>query len=448
MPLQFLKPSISLCQGARMMFYAMTPNETAVRTLQEVPDYVQQATPFFIVMLVLEFFIGWVQKGWPPVRVNDGITSLSAGVLSRLPHVLIRSIELSAYVYVWNNFRVFELPWNSPWTWWLTFLGVDFGYYWLHRMAHEINIIWAAHQVHHSSEEYNLTTALRQSALQQFTSWIFYLPLALFIPPSVVAVHFQFNLLYQFWIHTKVISNLGPLELILNTPSHHRVHHGRNPYCIDANFGGALIIWDRIFGTFVLENDKVVYGITRPVNAFEPFWLQFHHYLYIWNSFWSTPGLGNKLSAIFKGPGWGPGKPRLGLREEVPKVTGKEVLYNLRLAASIQIYIIVHFILMLFIYQDMFETKATLSQIALLLRIGYIILTLTSTGFIMEQRRPFAAILETVRCCIFLILHKVGYLKTLIVSLEVATELVFLLSLAFWGLQSVRNLTAGISKHH
>uniref|UniRef100_H3B6L5 Alkylglycerol monooxygenase n=2 Tax=Latimeria chalumnae TaxID=7897 RepID=H3B6L5_LATCH len=136
MPLQFLKPSISLCQGARMMFYAMTPNETAVRTLQEVPDYVQQATPFFIVMLVLEFFIGWVQKGWPPVRVNDGITSLSAGVLSRLPHVLIRSIELSAYVYVWNNFRVFELPWNSPWTWWLTFLGVDFGYYWLHRMAH------------------------------------------------------------------------------------------------------------------------------------------------------------------------------------------------------------------------------------------------------------------------------------------------------------------------
>ncbi|ETE65626.1 Alkylglycerol monooxygenase [Ophiophagus hannah] len=145
--------------------------------------------------------------------------------------------------------------------------------------------------------------------------------MALCIPPSVFAVHLQFNLLYQFWIHTEVIENLGPLEFILNTPSHHRVHHGRNPYCIDKNYGGTLIIWDRIFGTFAAEKDKVVYGLTHSINTFESLKVQFHHCVYIWNIFWTTPGFLNKLSVIFKGPGWAPGKPRLGLIEEIPEVS-------------------------------------------------------------------------------------------------------------------------------
>ncbi|KAF7252851.1 Alkylglycerol monooxygenase [Varanus komodoensis] len=404
----------------------------------------------------------------------------------------------------------------------------------LHCFA-EINLLWAGHQAHHSSEYYNLFTALRQSLLQKYTSWIFYLPMALFIPPSVYAVHIQFNLLYQFWIHTessrtliknsqlkcqmsfeispaagenqatsdsgedpieqigpenecskitspivrlntiqhlpvclyldhwnvtilfkpshiikykscnmsssyvvrypsgtrnrmhfllfglevavlnvklydtsvKVINNLGPLEFILNTPSHHRVHHGRNPYCIDKNYGGTLIIWDRMFGTFVAEKDKIKYGLTHPINTFEPFKIQvFHHLIYIWKTFWNTPGFFNKVSVVFKGPGWGPGKPRLGLLEDIPEITGKEVPFRNKLPNYLSVYTVIHFILMAGFYIDLFASKSvsspndqsevksveksskvkTLSQVTLLMRIGYIILTLTSIGFLMEQR--------------------------------------------------------------
>ncbi|XP_016123545.1 alkylglycerol monooxygenase-like [Sinocyclocheilus grahami] len=242
--------NVTVSQGLRMLFSLMTPNESSFTTVQEVPTYVNQATPYFIGLILLEIVLGWLKTDGPRIKINDFITSLSAGMMSRLPQLMMRSLELSAYIYVWNNFHILELPWDSAWTRWLAFLGVDMGYYWFHRFAHELNFLWAAHQVHHSSEYYNLSTALRQSVTQQFSSWVFYLPLALMVPSYVFAVHIQFNLLYQFWIHTELVKNLGPLEWILNTPSHHRVHHGRNPYCIDKNYAGILIIWDRMFGTF------------------------------------------------------------------------------------------------------------------------------------------------------------------------------------------------------
>ncbi|XP_037590137.1 alkylglycerol monooxygenase [Cebus imitator] len=394
---------VSVSQGFRVMFYMMKPSETSFQTLEEVPDYVKKATPFFISLMLLELVVSWIRKGKPPGRLDDALTSVSAGVLSRLPGLFFRSVELTSYIYIWENYRLFNLPWDSPWTWYLTFLGVDFGYYWFHRMAHEVNIMWAGHQTHHSSEDYNLSTALRQSVLQNYTSWIFYSPLALFIPPSVYAVHLQFNLLYQFWIHTEVINYLGPLELILNTPSHHRVHHGRNRYCVDKNYAGVLIIWDRIFGTFEAENEKVVYGLTHPINTFEPIKVQFHHLFYIWTTFWATPGFFNKFSVIFKGPGWGPGKPRLGLSEEIPEA---------------------------------------LSPVTLLLRVWFIIMTLTSIGFLLDQR-PQAAIMETLRCLLFLMLYRFGHLKPLVPSLSSAFEIVFSICIAFWGVRSMKQLTSG-----
>jgi len=136
-------------------------------------------------------------------------------------------------------------------TWVVMFVVVDFCYYWFHRLAHEWNWSWASHSVHHSSEEYNLSTALRQGTFQPLCSWLFFLPLALIgFSPRLFSIHVQFNTLYQFWIHTKLLPKLGWLEYIINTPSQHRVHHGRNPYCIDKNYAGTLCIWDRMFGTF------------------------------------------------------------------------------------------------------------------------------------------------------------------------------------------------------
>ncbi|XP_003252640.2 alkylglycerol monooxygenase [Nomascus leucogenys] len=432
---------VSVSQGFRMLFYTMKPNETSFQTLEEVPDYVKKATPFFIFLMLLELVVSWILKGKPPGRLDDALTSISAGVLSRLPSLFFRSIELTSYIYIWENYRLFNFPWDSPWTWYLTFSGVDFGYYWFHRMAHEVNIMWAGHQTHHSSEDYNLSTALRQSVLQIYTSWIFYSPLALFIPPSVYAVHLQFNLLYQFWIHTEVINNLGPLELILNTPSHHRVHHGRNRYCIDKNYAGVLIIWDRIFGTFEAENEKIVYGLTHPINTFEPIKVQFHHLFSIWTTFWATPGFFNKFSVIFKGPGWGPGKPRLGLSEEIPEVTGKEVPFSSSSSQLLKIYTVVQFALMLAFYEETFADTAALSQVTLLLRVCFIILTLTSIGFLLDQR-PKAAIMETLRCLMFLMLYRFGHLKPLVPSLSSAFEIVFSICIAFWGVRSMKQLTS------
>ncbi|XP_059322921.1 alkylglycerol monooxygenase isoform X2 [Ammospiza nelsoni] len=389
-------------QQLRALFYALAPGESSFRTVEEVPDYVEKSIPFFITFIGLEFAVSWIQKRKLPGRINDGISSLSLGILSRLPDVLFRSIELISYIYVWNNYRLFELPWDSPWTWYLTLLGVDFAYYCFHRMSHEVNILWAAHQVHHSSEDYNLFTALRQSVLQKYTSWMLNLPMALFIPPSVFAVHLQFNLLYQFWIHTELITKLGPLEWILNTPSHHRVHHGRNPYCIDKNYGGTLIIWDRIFGTFEAEDAKVVYGLTHPVNSFDPIMLQ---------------------------------------------ITGKEVPFNPHVPAYLNCYALVHFAAIVDLYIELLASMTMLSQGAVLLRIGFIILSLASFGLLMENKSK-AGILEIIRCLVFIGAYELGYFRSHFSFLGYAYEVLFSLSAAFWGIQIMKRITSFKDKHH
>uniref|UniRef100_A0A8C7Z652 Transmembrane protein 195 n=1 Tax=Oryzias sinensis TaxID=183150 RepID=A0A8C7Z652_9TELE len=313
--------SRSVSVGLRAMFSMLTPNESSFERVEEVPPYVQQATPFFVGLMVLELVVGLLKTGRSVVTISDGLTSIAAGMVSRLPLLLLRGCELSAYMYVWEHFRLLELPWDSAWTWWFTLIGVDFGYYWVHRFAHEVAVLWAAHQVHHSSEYYNLTTALRQSAAQQFASWVFYLPLALAVPPSIFAVHIQLNLLYQFWIHTELIRDLGPLEWVFNTPKHHRVHHGRNLYCIDKNYGGILIIWDRLFGTFAPEEDKVIYGLVFPIRRYESLFVQLHYYRYLWKKSKAYKTFSDKVSTFLKGPSWKPGKARLGDHVDNPKVS-------------------------------------------------------------------------------------------------------------------------------
>uniref|UniRef100_A0A665SVB6 Alkylglycerol monooxygenase n=1 Tax=Echeneis naucrates TaxID=173247 RepID=A0A665SVB6_ECHNA len=379
------------------------------------------ATPVFLGLMFLELVVGVLKTGAPGVTISDGLTSISAGMISRLPMLLVRGCELSAYMLVWERYRLLELPWDSAWTWWFCLLGVDFCYYWVHRFAHEVAFLWAAHQVHHSSEYYNLSTALRQSLTQQFASWIFYLPMALAVPPSIFAVHIQLNLLYQFWIHTELIRDLGPLEWIFNTPKHHRVHHGRNLYCIDKNYGGILIIWDRLFGTFALEADKVVYGLVYPIKTFEILSVQFHYYLYLWDKSNTYKTISDKLSAFIKGPSWSPGKPRLGDHLNNPKVTGKEVPHNPSWSPLLQVYVVLHFLLVLQTYHDLLENKMMLSQLTILGMTLYVLLTLTSLGFIMDQR-PAAAALEMLRCVAMVTLQRYGAVKPLLPWLAVPTE--------------------------
>ncbi|KAK9962422.1 hypothetical protein ABG768_007791 [Culter alburnus] len=439
--------NVTVSQGVRMLFSLMTPNESSFATVQEVPKYVNQATPYFIGLILLEVVLGWLKTDGPRIKINDFITSLSAGMMSRLPQLMVRSLELSAYIYVWNNFRLLELPWDSAWTWWLAFFGVDMGYYWFHRFAHELNFLWAAHQVHHSSEHYNLSTALRQSVTQQFSSWLFYLPLALMVPPSVFAVHVQFNLLYQFWIHTELVKDLGPLEWILNTPSHHRVHHGRNPYCIDKNYAGILIIWDKMFGTFTPESDKVVYGLTHPINTFEIWSVEFLYYPYLWQRFWEAEGISNKLSVILKGPGWTPGKPRLGDIADIPQITGEEMPYDPAWSSLMQAYVFIQFMLLLDVYNNLLTDQTILSEMTVLLMTAYVLLSLTSLGFLIDQRAN-AAELEMMRCVLIMVLLRFGYIKPLVPLLVFPIEAFVVISAIFWSLQCVNQLGNRMKKQN
>ncbi|KAK7480947.1 hypothetical protein BaRGS_00027762, partial [Batillaria attramentaria] len=332
--------------GFRRLFYLVSPNETSFETLDEIPEYVNEAAPYFLISLALEQLI-LLAKGRQTMRPNDSFNSIAHGLMSTFHGLLFRAAEVAAYIWAYKRFCIYSLPWNSPWTWLAALLLVDLGYYWVHRCGHEVNIMWAGHQTHHSSEDYNLSTALRQSVIHRYLSWMFYLPLALFIPPTQFQVHIQFNLLYQFWVHTEVISHLGPLEYILNTPSHHRVHHGRNPYCIDKNYAGTFIIWDRIFGTFEPEKEKVVYGLVHPLTTWDPLYGQFCQLLHIIKTFRQMDNWGDKLSVVFKGPGWEPGKPRLGNREDLPQVEYPVKKYNSTLPWWGSGYVWLHFLLII-----------------------------------------------------------------------------------------------------
>ncbi|XP_056612598.1 alkylglycerol monooxygenase [Triplophysa dalaica] len=438
--------NVTVSQGVRMLFSLITPNESSFETLEEVPTYVNQATPYFVGLILLEMVLGWLKTDRPRIKINDFITSLQAGMMSRLPQLVMRSLELSSYIYVWNNFRILELPWDSAWTWWLAFFGVDMGYYWFHRFVHELNVLWAAHQVHHSSEYYNLSTALRQSVTQQFSSWVFYLPLALVVPPSVFAVHVQLNLLYQFWIHTELVKNLGPLEWILNTPSHHRVHHGRNPYCIDKNYAGILIIWDRMFGTFAPESEKVIYGLTHPINTFEVWTVEFLNYPYLWQRFWEADGISNKLSVIFKGPGWTPGKPRLGDIADIPEITGEEKPYDPYMSPVMQVYVSLHFLLLLGVYDNLLTNQAIFSEMSVLLMTTYVLLSLTSLGFLIDQRAN-AAMWEMLRCFLLMALYRFGYIKHQEL-LAFPIEVFVLISAIYWTPQSVNQQINKLKKQN
>lgn len=241
--------------------------------------------------------------------------------------------------------RLFDVPAGSAGAWAACFLGVDFLYYWFHRFSHEVNAGWAAHVVHHQSEEYNLTVALRQGAFQPAVSGIFYLPLAVLgFPPVMFLAAAAFNTLYQFWIHTRLIGRLGPLEWVLNTPSHHRVHHGRDPKYIDRNHGGTLIVWDRLFGTFRVEEEEPVYGITRPLRSFNPLWANFQVWADLAGMAGRTRRLRDGLRLLWKRPGWRP--EDLGGYVAPPEVDPADrVTYDVKIPKGIRAYVLTQFVI-------------------------------------------------------------------------------------------------------
>lgn len=244
----------------------------------------------------------------PAYRFADAITSLSCGVGQQVLAITVVSVlAVGGYTVVYEKLRLFSVSTSSVPGWIAIVLLVDLAYYTYHWASHRINFFWATHVVHHQSEEYNLGTALRQSWFTGLTSWIFYLPIALLgFPPFMYVLAHTFNTLYQFWIHTRRVPKLGPLELVLNTPSHHRVHHGIDPEYIDKNYAGIFIVWDRLFGTFVEERAEPAYGTVKPLASLNPFWANVEGFVALAKMSRETKRLGDKIRVWVKPPEWRP----------------------------------------------------------------------------------------------------------------------------------------------
>jgi sterol desaturase/sphingolipid hydroxylase (fatty acid hydroxylase superfamily) len=275
------------------------------------PDIVGVAVPMFIVLIIAEMvLVRTVGRDGHLGRYQamDSASSLSMGFGNLVAKGLFAWIAGAAYLWVYQ-FRLFDIGF----VWWAfiaCFFLEDLAYYWFHRISHERRWFWASHIIHHSSRHYNLSTALRQTWTGTLgLTFVFWLPLVFIgFPPAMVFLFSGISLVYQFWIHTEAIKRLGPLELVLNTPSHHRVHHATNPEYLDANYAGVLIIWDRLFGTFVAERDDVKpdYGIIANLATFNPFRIAFHEWAGMARDVANAKSLREVIGYTFGPPGWSP----------------------------------------------------------------------------------------------------------------------------------------------
>jgi sterol desaturase/sphingolipid hydroxylase (fatty acid hydroxylase superfamily) len=282
--------------------------ETAARSLEDMQpvNYIALAVPLFFILIGLELAIAR-RRGARVYRVNDAVNAISCGVTQQIVMLFSTAALLACYAAVYDRARV--VTWeHAAWPWLISFVGVDFLYYWWHRASHEVNLLWAAHVVHHQSEEYNLAVALRQGVATSWTALPFYLPLAVVgVPPVVWAAQLSFSTLYQFWIHTRLVGRLPlALEWALNTPSHHRVHHAVNPQYLDKNHGAIFIVWDRLFGTYAEEVEAPRYGLTKPLASFNPLWAQVHYWVELARLAWRAPTWGDRLAVWVRGPAWRP----------------------------------------------------------------------------------------------------------------------------------------------
>ena len=273
----------------------------------ELPPIITYAVPGFVLLIIIEMIaVRLTKKGRYEYR--DSASSLAMGLGNRVFGIAIGGLVVLAYFGVYQ-FRLFNLGWTWP-VMIACFFAEDLAYYWFHRIAHERRFFWASHIVHHSSQHYNLTTALRQTWTGTLgLNFIFWLPL-LYIgfPPLMVLMFSSISLVYQFWIHTELIDRMGPFEWIFNTPSHHRVHHATNAKYLDANYAGVLIIWDRMFGTFVPEDakEKPHYGIVSQLGTFNPFRIAFHEWAGIWRDVTHAKSFKDVFGYVFGPPGWSP----------------------------------------------------------------------------------------------------------------------------------------------
>ena len=360
------------------------------------------ASPVFFLLIVIELIVGLLRKR-NTYRLNDTINSLSLGAMSQVIEVSLKILAVGVYAWVSQHVAPFSLSADSIWVWISGVLLYDFLYYWVHRMGHETGVMWAAHVVHHQSEEYNLSTALRQTSSGGLLSWVFYLPMALLgYPVEVFIIIVLIDLLYQFWVHTQQIGKLGWFDRVFGSPSNHRVHHAVNDIYLDKNYGGILMLWDRLFGTFVEELDQhpVVYGTRSPLRSWNPLWANLEVYQGLAIDAWRARRWRDKLSIWFKPPGWRPADveaifPAKDFDISRPK-------YDPSLTGAKMWYCLLQFALILQVSTHFLGAYATVTMAHALAYALWLIAGLWIVGGLMEHRTRYLT-LEAARLTVTLL---------------------------------------------
>ena len=274
-------------------------NETA-EFIPLIPQYIKYAIPLFTLTIVIEFLLAKKKGKKDHYRVNDTVNNLTMGIFSQITDIIAGLTLFLSYAWIYQNYRLLTLE-NSWPIWIICYIAHDFLYYLFHLISHKVSLVWGSHEPHHSSEEFNYSVALRQGAFQTFFSSPIFFSLAfLGFDPVTWLICGQLNLIFQFLPHTRLVGKLWwPIEFIFSTPSHHRVHHAKNPKYLDKNFGGTFIIWDRMFGTFKEEDEDEtpVYGIITPLQSWNPIWGQVKNWFLLFKRFLSTQGLVNNIEA-------------------------------------------------------------------------------------------------------------------------------------------------------
>ena len=343
-------------------------------------NYLALAVPLFVSLMVIEFFVA-KKRGKRYFNFTNSVTNINVGIAERLLDTLITGLFFFVYDYLQRNFGIFSIQ-PSVVLWVALFICTDFTWYWYHRLAHEINIFWAAHVVHHQSEDFNYTVSARITVFQAIIRTGFWaiLPIIGF-PAEMITSVLLVHGLYPFFIHTRLIGKLGILEYILVTPSHHRVHHASNPHYLDKNYGDVLIIWDKLFGTFAKEEEEVVYGLTKPLKTQSFLWQHFHFLLEIYYAAKKEKGFRNKMRVIF-------GRPDDIDPDLRDKLEGKFHIRNNEKPADRElnryvVWQVVFSLVILFLF-ILFEHH--LSWQFQVLATFFILLTLVNCGAILEQR--------------------------------------------------------------
>lgn len=360
------------------------------------------AIPIFIVLMLIEYFYG-VAKKHNTYCFGDSINSLSTGILMTLFSAVTKSIQIVPFYFVYEYFRIIDYSLIPGWEYiapLIFFILVDFCYYWAHRVCHEVNFLWGVHQPHHQSEAFNLSTALRQGAFQGLFTAPFYVPLAILgCDPLLFLALAALNTLYQFWVHTRHIKSCGWLEYILVTPSHHRVHHGRNELYLDKNYSGVFIVWDKLFNTFEKETVEPVYGVTTPINTLNPYKANMSWWALLYQDMKCTDSIIEKIKLWFMPTGWRPQTAAAQFDYPAHDGDDNESSYQC-ISLPLKIYCLVQFALLIGLTFYLLIKWETLSVLAVSIGLVLIGLGLYTINGLQEEKNH-AVYVEIVRCLSF-----------------------------------------------